>query len=163
VEQAKLELSARYGLLLDEAFEMLRGLARSQRCSVEEFAASVVRSGGRLDGDLRGDSGGRLARVQNGAGTASLSPELLIEAPTAAAAFVLAGSLAEYGARAVVEEGAWRVVVDRCSSGSKGVSGALSRARQSLAACGLATATMTLNGETHLLDCSTDGVGHQDV
>jgi hypothetical protein len=166
VEQAKLELSARYGLLVDEAFEMLRGLARSQRCSVEEFAESVVRSGGRLDGELRRDSGGKLARVQNGAGTASLSPELLIEAPTAAAAFVLAGSLAEYGARAVVEEGAWRVVVDRCSSvsnGVSGVSGALSRARQSLAACGLATTTMTLNGETHLLDCSTDGVGHQNV
>jgi ANTAR domain-containing protein len=49
VEQAKLELSARYGLLLDEAFELLSGLARSQRRSVEEFAESVVRSGGRLD------------------------------------------------------------------------------------------------------------------
>jgi hypothetical protein len=36
-----------------------------------------------------------------------------------------------------------------------GVPGALSRARQSLAAFGLTTADMTLNGETYLLDCST--------
>jgi hypothetical protein len=162
VEQAKLELSARYGLLLDEAFEMLRGLARSQRRSVEEFAKSVVGSGGRLDGDLRGHSAGRLERVQHGSGTASVSPELLIEAPTAAAAFVLAGSLAEYGAHAVVEEG-WRVVVDRCSSCSEGVPGALSRTKRWLTACGLATARVTLNGETYLLDGSADGAGHSGV
>jgi hypothetical protein len=74
VEHAKHELSARYGLLLDDAFEMLRGLARSQRRSVEEFADSVVRSGGRLDGDLRGDSDGRLGSVQNGSGAASPGP-----------------------------------------------------------------------------------------
>lgn len=66
VEQAKLDLSARYGFQPDEAFEMLYALARSQRCSVEDFAYSVVRSGGRLDGDLRGDSGGSLVSTQNG-------------------------------------------------------------------------------------------------
>jgi ANTAR domain-containing protein len=158
VERAKLELSARYGLLPHEAFELLRGLARAQRRSLEEYAESVVTSGGRLDGDRRGDSGRGLRSVDNGSGAAGRSPELRIEAPSAAAAFVLAGSLAEYGARAVVEEGAWRVVVDRCSSFSEGVPGALSRARRSLATCGLATATMTLNGTPYLLDCSTDGV-----
>jgi len=160
VEQAKLVMSARYGLLLEEAFEMLCGLARSQRCSVEEFADSVVRSGGRLDGDLRGGSGGGLVSGENGSGTTSRSSELLIEAPSAGTAFVLAESLADYGAEAVVEGGVWRVAVDRCSSFSEGVPGALSRARESLAACGLTAANMTLNGESYLLDCSTDGASH---
>jgi hypothetical protein len=113
-----------------------------------------------LDEDLRADSGGSLVSSQNGTRAASLSPELIVEMPSAVSAFVLAGSLAEYGARAVVEEGAWRVVVNRCSSFSEGTPGALSRTRQSLAACGLATATVTLNGETYLLDGSTDGVSN---
>jgi hypothetical protein len=163
VEQAKLELSARYGFLLDEAFEMLCGLARSQRCTVEEFANSVVRSGGRLDGDLRGDSrGATLVVIQGGLGTASVSSELFIEAPSAASAFVLAGSLAEYGARAVVEGGAWRVVVDRCSSFSEGRTGALSRTKQWLAEFGIATTSVTIDGETYALDSSPNGVttGH---
>src|SRR5688572_20018892 len=86
VEQAKLVLSARYGFLPAEAFELLDGLAGSQRCRIEEFAASVVRSGGCLDGDLRGDSGGRLMSTQNGSEAASLAAELLIEMPSAAAA-----------------------------------------------------------------------------
>jgi hypothetical protein len=158
VEQAKLELSARYGFLLDEAFEVLRGLARSQRCSVEELADSVVRSGGRLDGDLRGDSGSS-ARIQNGSAT-SHSAELVVEAPSAAAAFILAGSLAAYGARALAEGSTWQVVVDRCSSFSDGAPGALSRTRKWVAECGLATATVTLDGETYLLDGAADGVGH---
>jgi len=113
-----------------------------------------------LDGDVRGDSGGKLAGVQNGSGTAGLSPELLIEAPSAVSAFLLAGSLADYGARAVVEEGTWRVAVDRCSSFSEGTPGALSRTREWLAACGLATASVSLNGETYLLDGSADGSSH---
>jgi hypothetical protein len=160
VEQAKLVVSARYGLLLDEAFAMLCGLARSQRCSVEEFADSVVRGGGRLDGDLRGGFGGSLVSGGNESETTSRSSELLIEAPSAATAFVLAESLADYDAQLVVEGGVWRVAVDRCGSFSEGVPGALSRARQSLAACGLTAANMTLNGESYLLDCSTDGVSH---
>jgi hypothetical protein len=53
VEQAKLEISTRYGFQLDEAFEMLCALARSQRCSIEDFAYSVVKHSGRLDGDIR--------------------------------------------------------------------------------------------------------------
>ena len=89
---------------------------------------------------------------RTGSATASLSPELLIEAPSAAAAFLLAGSLAGYGARAIFESGAWRVAVDRCSSFSEGVPGALSRTSQWLVACGLATTSVTLNGETYLLD-----------
>jgi ANTAR domain len=154
VEQAKLVMSARYGFLLEEALAMLRALARSQRCSVEEFADGVVRSGGRLDGDPRGDSGGSLVSSRNGSGTVSPSPELLIEAPSAGAAFVLAGSLAGYGARAVVEGGVWRVAVDSCSSVSEGTAGAISRTRQWLAECGLSTANVTLNGQTYRLDGS---------
>ena len=56
VEQAKLVMSARYGLRLDEAFWMLSALARSQRCSVAEFADNVVSRSGRLDGNVRGVS-----------------------------------------------------------------------------------------------------------
>jgi hypothetical protein len=159
-EQATLVLSARYGVLPDEAFGMLCGLARSQRRGVEEFAASIVGSGGRLDGDLDLDSAERLAGLQNGSGTKNLSPELLIEAPSAVSAFLLAGSLADYGARAVVEEGTWKVVVDRCSSFAEGTPGALSRTSQWLAACGLATISVTLNGEAYLLDGAADGVSH---
>jgi hypothetical protein len=158
VEQAKLELSARYGFQLDEAFELLSALARSQRCSVEDYAYSIVKSGGRLDGDLRGDSGASLISSQKGSATTSGWSELVIEAPSPAAAFVLAGSLAHYRARPVVEGGAWRVVVDRCSSFSEGVPGALSRTKQWLAACGVATASVTLHGETYLLDASTDEI-----
>jgi hypothetical protein len=158
VEQAKLQLSARYGLLPDEAFEVVCGLARSQRCSIEEFAESVVRSGGRLDGDLRAVPRGSLVAGRNGTKAASLSPELLIETPSAASAIVLAGLLSDYAARAVVEQGVWRVVVDRCSSCSEQAPGALSRTRQWLATCGLSTARVTLNGETYLLEGSANGV-----
>jgi hypothetical protein len=151
-------VSARYGLLPDEAFEVVRGLARSQRRSVEEFADSVVKGGGRLDGELDAGPSDGLVGSQNGTKAASRSPELLIETPSAASAIVLAGSLSEYGARAVVEQGVWRVVVDRCNSFSEGAPGALSRTRQWLEACGLATARVTLDGETYLLDGSANGV-----
>jgi hypothetical protein len=154
VEQAKLEMSARYGFLVDEAFEVLSGLARSLRCSVVDLADSVVKSGGRLDGNLRGDSGSSLLSTQNESGGASFSPELLIDAPSARSAFVLAGWLAEYGGRAVVERGAWQVVVDRCSSFEEGAPEALSRTRRWLGECGMATTWVTLNGETYLLDGS---------
>jgi len=158
VEQAKLELSARYGFQLDEAFEMLSALARSQRCSLENYAYSSVKSRGRLDGDSQGDSGASLVSNQNGSETTSASSDFVIEAPSAAAAFVLAGSLAHYGARPVIEGGAWRVVVDRCNSFSEGTAGALSRTKQCLAACDVATASVTLHGETYLLDASTDEI-----
>ena len=158
VEQAKLELSARYGFLLDEAFEMLCALARSQRCSVEDFAYGVVRSNGRLDGDVQADTHATLVSTQDGSEPTSGVSELVIEAPSAAAAFLLAGSLADYGARAVVDESACRVVIDRCSSFSEGAPGALSRTRRWMAECGLATAAVKLDGETYLLDGSTDRI-----
>ena len=158
VDQAKVELTVRYGFRPEEAFEVLAGLARSQRCTVEEFANSVVASGGRLDGDLRGDSGDALVGVRDDSVPLSVSPELVIEAPSAVSAFVLAGSLAEYGARAIVEGRAWRVVVDRCSSFSEGIPGALSRTRRWLSECGVATTSVTLDGETYLLDGPPDGM-----
>jgi len=49
IEQAKGAISARHGTTPEVAFEMLRGLARSQRRNLREFAAEVVASGGRLD------------------------------------------------------------------------------------------------------------------
>jgi AmiR/NasT family two-component response regulator len=57
IEQAKMALSARFGIGSDEARHLLEGLARSQRRELHEFAAEVLRNGGRLDGDLVGDSG----------------------------------------------------------------------------------------------------------
>jgi hypothetical protein len=156
LEQAKLELSDRYGFRLDEAFEVLCALAKSQGCSIEEFADSVVRSDGRLDGVLEDSSASVLASA-NGSAAASIASEVSIEAPSAAAAFVLAGSLAEYGARAMLEHGVWRVAVDRCPSCSEGAPGVLSRTRRWMAECGVGRASVTLNGETHLLDSTADG------
>jgi AmiR/NasT family two-component response regulator len=49
IEQAKAAMSARMGTTPDVAFELLRGLARSQRRNLVEYAAEVVRNGGRLD------------------------------------------------------------------------------------------------------------------
>jgi hypothetical protein len=60
IEQARVALSARFGVSSEEAFHLLEGLARSQRRELHEFAAEVLRNGGRLDGDLVGDSGRRL-------------------------------------------------------------------------------------------------------
>jgi hypothetical protein len=60
IEQAKVAMSARFGVSQEEALYLLQGLARSQRRELDEFAAEVLRNGGRLDGDLVGDSGRRL-------------------------------------------------------------------------------------------------------
>ena len=60
IEQARVALSARFGVSSEEALYLLEGLARSQRRELHEFAAEVLRNGGRLDGDLVGDSGRRL-------------------------------------------------------------------------------------------------------
>jgi AmiR/NasT family two-component response regulator len=49
IEQAKGAISARQGTTPDVAFELLNGLARSQRRDLHEYAAAVVASGGRLD------------------------------------------------------------------------------------------------------------------
>jgi AmiR/NasT family two-component response regulator len=50
IERAKQALVGRYGFLPGEAFEVLSGLAHSQQRPIEEFAESVIESGGRLDG-----------------------------------------------------------------------------------------------------------------
>jgi hypothetical protein len=56
IEQAKGAVSSRFGILPDEAFELIRGLARSKRRSLREFAAELVRNGGVL-GEIAGASG----------------------------------------------------------------------------------------------------------
>lgn len=50
IEQAKGAVSARFGVLPAEAFELIRGLARSQGRALHEFAGEIVEHGGRLDG-----------------------------------------------------------------------------------------------------------------
>ena len=51
LEQAKGALSVRCGVPPDVAFELIRGLARSQRREIHEFAAEVAASGGRLSAE----------------------------------------------------------------------------------------------------------------
>jgi AmiR/NasT family two-component response regulator len=51
IEQAKGAVSAHTGVAPDVAFELMRGLARSQRRSIHEFAAEIVANGGRLGGE----------------------------------------------------------------------------------------------------------------
>jgi AmiR/NasT family two-component response regulator len=48
IEQAKGAVSARLGTTPEVAFEMMRGLARSQRRSLHDYAAEVVERGGKL-------------------------------------------------------------------------------------------------------------------
>ena len=50
VEQARSAISARLDVTPDVAFEMLRGLARSQGRDLDEYAAAVVANRGALDG-----------------------------------------------------------------------------------------------------------------
>lgn len=160
IERAKQVLVGRYGFLPDEAFELLFGLAHSQQRSIDEFAESVVQSGGRLDGELSSDPNENVADAQQLPVATRIVAELVIEAPSAAAAFLLAGSLADYAARADSEDGAWRVVVQRCSSSPGGVPGALTRVRTWLAECGFPTAPVTIDGETYLLHGSANGASH---
>jgi AmiR/NasT family two-component response regulator len=49
LEQAKGAISARCDVTPEIAFEMMRGLARSQRRNLHEYAAEIVANGGRLD------------------------------------------------------------------------------------------------------------------
>jgi parvulin-like peptidyl-prolyl isomerase len=49
IEQAKGAVSARFGISPDEAFDLVRWLARSQRRRLREFAAEVVANRGELD------------------------------------------------------------------------------------------------------------------
>jgi AmiR/NasT family two-component response regulator len=48
IEQAKGAISVRCDVSPETAFKMLRGLARSQRLEIHEYAAEVVANGGRL-------------------------------------------------------------------------------------------------------------------
>lgn len=48
LEQAKGAISVRCGVTPDIAFEMMRGLARSQRRNIDDYAAEIVANGGRL-------------------------------------------------------------------------------------------------------------------
>ena len=48
VEQAKGAISVRFGVAPDEAFEMMRALAQSQRREIHEYAAEIVAHGGRF-------------------------------------------------------------------------------------------------------------------
>jgi hypothetical protein len=162
IERAKQTLVTRYGFLPGEAFDVLAGLAHSQQRAIEEFAESVVRTDGRLDGALRSDPDDSVtdAQQEQQRVATQITAELLVEAPSAGSAFLLAGSLADYAARAVQEDGAWRVVVQRCRSTAGGVPGALSRVKTWLAECGFPTTLVTLNGETYLLDGSLDGAAN---
>jgi AmiR/NasT family two-component response regulator len=50
IEQAKGAISVRCGVTPETAFEMMRGLARSQRREIHEYAADIVANGGRFSG-----------------------------------------------------------------------------------------------------------------
>ena len=49
IEQAKGAISVRCNVTPEEAFEMLRALARSQRRNMHEYAAAIMAHGGSLD------------------------------------------------------------------------------------------------------------------
>jgi response regulator NasT len=49
IEQAKGAVSAVLGTTPEAAFEMMRGLARSQQRNLHEYADAIVANGGRLD------------------------------------------------------------------------------------------------------------------
>ena len=55
IEQAKGAISVRCGVPVDVAFEMLRGVARSNQRNLPEFAADVVADGGRFGPATRCD------------------------------------------------------------------------------------------------------------
>ena len=50
IEQAKGAVSVRCSVSPKTAFEMIRGLARSQQRDIHGFCAEIVANGGRLDG-----------------------------------------------------------------------------------------------------------------
>ena len=53
IEQAKGAVSARCDVPIDVAFEMIRGMARSQQRKLQEFCAEIVANGGRFVADPR--------------------------------------------------------------------------------------------------------------
>jgi AmiR/NasT family two-component response regulator len=48
IEQAKGAISARLQMTPDEAFELMRGIARRRRRKLHDYAAEIVARGGRL-------------------------------------------------------------------------------------------------------------------
>jgi hypothetical protein len=53
IEQAKGAVSARCEVPVDVAFEMIRGMARSQQRQLHEFCAEIIANGGRFVADPR--------------------------------------------------------------------------------------------------------------
>src|SRR4029453_17695366 len=80
IERAKQALVTRYGFLPGEAFAVLAGLAHSQQRTLEEFAESVVRTNGRLDGELGSDPDESVTDAQQGqrVATTRIAAELLV-------------------------------------------------------------------------------------
>src|SRR5687768_6401305 len=75
-----------------------------------------------------------------------------ITSPTAAAAYVLVGLLAEYGATAgETRAGGWEVVIPLDAPHDGQVPTTLSVTREWLDLCGLGSTSVTLDGHTHLL------------
>ena len=75
-----------------------------------------------------------------------------ISSPTAGAAFILVELLAEHGATASPDvNGDWEVVVPLNGSRRGTIPVTLSVAQQWLDFCGLASTSVILDGETHLL------------
>ena len=54
LEQAKGAISARCHVDPETAFELMRGLARSQRRNLQDYAEEIVANGGRLSTDKAG-------------------------------------------------------------------------------------------------------------
>jgi hypothetical protein len=81
----------------------------------------------------------------------SRSALLRIEAPSAAAAFVLAGSLGKYRARAVAEAGQWIVVIPPQGAAQGVIHDALSVTRDWLIECDVPATSVTVDGQSHLL------------
>ena len=95
------------------------------------------------------------SRLQGARAELEQSAALLqIDAPTAAAAVVLAGSLEKFQARTVRDAGRWLVLARPvpAGSGSHGsVSKALTIIREWMLECGVPATTITYDGQSHLL------------
>lgn len=77
--------------------------------------------------------------------------QLSIDAPSAAAAFVLAGSLGRLRARAVYRGDAWVVLVSPLRGGPSAIAQALSATRDWLLECNVPATSVSYDGRTHLM------------
>lgn len=77
-----------------------------------------------------------------------------IYAPSAAAAFVLVDLIQEHCEATATQQhdGTWQIAADLTSSARSTVPQLLNAAREWLALCGLASAPITVDEETHLLE-----------